>query len=130
MRFIVTVFLFFTVLLVNAQESEAITNPDVMPEYPGGSSEMMKYISTNLKYPEADKIETKGAFGCKSIIEFTIDNTGHVKNVFVVRSCVGCNACDTEAIKVFEKMPKWKPGTKNNKPIDVKMGMPVFFTFK
>lgn len=116
--------------MIRAQESEAITNPDVVPEYPGGSQEMMKFISTNLNYPEAEKRENKGSFGCKTIIEFTIDKTGKVKNVFVVRSCVGCNACDTEAIKVFEKMPKWKPGLKDNKPVAVKMGMPVFFTFK
>lgn len=124
--------LFYLLFAISSfsQEKEAITNPDVMPEYPGGPSEMMKFISGNLKYPETEKRENKGSFGCKTIIEFTVDKTGKVKNVFVARSCVGCNACDTEAIKVFEKMPSWKPGLQNNKPIDVKMGMPVFFTFK
>lgn len=124
--------LFYLLFAISSfsQEKEAITNPDVMPEYPGGPSEMMKFISGNLKYPETEIRENKGSFGCKTIIEFTVDKNGKVKNVFVARSCVGCNACDTEAIKVFEKMPAWKPGLLNNKPVDVKMGMPVFFTFK
>lgn len=130
MKKLIAVLFILISAFAKSQESEAITNPDVMPEYPGGSQEMMKFISSNLKYPVLEKRENKGSFGCKTIIEFTVDKTGIVKNVFVVRSCVGCNACDTEAIKVFEKMPKWKPGTKDNKPVDVKMGMPVFFTFK
>lgn len=130
MKHFVAVFFLLFSFSSFSQEKEAITNPDVMPEFPGGPSEMMKFITHNLKYPSAENRENKGSFGCKSLIEFTIDINGKVKNVFVARSCVGCNACDTEAIKVFEKMPNWKPGLKDNKPADVKMGMPVFFTFK
>lgn len=113
-----------------SQNEDAITNPDVMPEFPGGTTAMMKFISSHITYPEVDKRENKGAFSCKSIVEFTIDKNGIMKNIFIVRSCVGCNACDAEAVKIFEKMPHWKAGLLKNKPIAVKMGMPVFFNFQ
>lgn len=109
-----------------AQTEEAVTNPDVMPEYPGGPGAMMKFISSNLK-PLNEIPKDSGFVGCKSMIEFTVSKEGKVKNVFIVRSCVNCSACDKEAIHAIEKMPLWKPGLKDNKPIDVKMGLPLFF---
>lgn len=109
-----------------SQSDEAITNPDVMPEYPGGPENMMKFISANLK-PVNEIPKDSGYAGCRSMVEFTVGKDGKVKNVLIVRSCVNCSACDTEAIKAIEKMPKWKPGLKDNKPVDVKMGLPVFF---
>lgn len=128
-RILVVLFLLLGQLSFS-QTEEAIRNPDTMPEFPGGNEAMMKFITANLKHPEREKSENQGAFGCKSIIEFTIDKNGFLKNAYAVRSCVGCSACDAEAIKVFEKMPQWKPGIKDNKPVDVKMGLPVFFSFK
>lgn len=112
-----------------SQNNDAISNPDVMPEFPGGTTEMMKFIQTNLKTPLVLQKDSLIG-GCKNLIEFTIDKDGSLINIFVVRSCIGCSACDAEAVKVFEKMPQWKPGTKDNKPVAVKMGMPVFFSFK
>lgn len=111
---------------VSAQNDEAISNPDVMPEYPGGPEAMMKFISSNLK-PLNEIPKDSGYVGCKSMIEYTVSKEGKVKNVFIVRSCVNCSACDTEAIHAIEKMPLWKPGLKDNKPVDVKMGLPLFF---
>jgi protein TonB len=129
MKQIIVLLLLISGLKMFSQNNEAITNPDVMPEYPGGLTEMMKFIQTNLKNPIALKNDSL-SHGCKSMIEFTIDREGFVKNVFVVRSCIGCNQCDNEAVKVIEKMPKWKPGIKDKKAVAVKMGLPVFFTLK
>jgi periplasmic protein TonB len=113
-------------LFAVSQNDEAITNPDVMPEYPGGAENMMKFISSNMK--ALDQIpKDSGYVGCKCMVEFTIGKDGKVKNVFIVRSCINCSACDGEAIRAIEKMPVWKPGLKDNKPVDVKMGLPLFF---
>lgn len=127
----ITIILAFIALSLSAypQAEEAIKNPDVMPEYPGGSQEMMKFISSNLKTNTILGDEANGG-GCKSLVEFTIDKSGKVQNVFIVRSCVGCAKCDAFAVRAIEKMPLWKPGLKDGKPIAVKMGLPVFFTLK
>jgi hypothetical protein len=122
---LIIVFLLTSFFLLS-QNDEAITNPDVMPEFPGGPEAMMKFISSNLK-PLNEIPKDSGYVGCKSMIEFIIGKDGKVKNVFIVRSCINCSACDTEAIHAIEKMPQWKPGLKDNKPVDVKMGLPLFF---
>lgn len=126
---IVILFLFLSQLSFS-QTEEATINPDSIPEFPGGNEAMMKFIAANLNYPKKETIENKGSFVCKSIVEFTVDRNGKLKNAHVVRSCVGCTQCDSEAVKVFEKMPDWKPGIKDNKPVDVKMGLPIFFNYK
>lgn len=112
------------------QAEEAIKNPDAMPEYPGGSQEMMKFITAHLKTETLKTDSANYHGGCKSIVEFTVDKEGKVGQVFIVRSCVGCAQCDALAVRVIEKMPLWKPGLKDGKPVAVKMGLPVFFTLK
>lgn len=126
MRINLLIVLFLLSGVALSQDEEATRNPDVMPEYPGGPEAMMKFISSNLK-PLSEIPKDSGFVGCKAMIEYTISKEGKVKNVFIVRSCVNCNACDTEAIHAIEKMPPWKPGLKDNKPVDVKMGLPLFF---
>jgi hypothetical protein len=126
MRISCIILFIFASMLALAQTEDAITNPDVMPEYPGGPEAMMKFINSNLK-PLHEIPKDSGYVGCKSMIEYTVSKEGKVKNVFIVRSCINCSACDTEAIHAIEKMPAWKPGLKNNKPVDVKMGLPLFF---
>lgn len=127
----ITLLIAFVALFLNAypQAEEAIKNPDVMPEYPGGSQEMMKFITANLKTDSLKADQASGG-GCKSLVEFTIDKSGKVQNVFIVRSCVGCAKCDALAVRAIEKMPLWKPRLKDGKPIAVKMGLPVFFTLE
>lgn len=129
MKQIFVILMFLIGISLSAQNNEPITNPDIMPEFQGGPSEMMKFIQTHLKNPLSLKNDSLSR-SCKSMVEFTIDHEGQVKNVFVVRSCMGCNQCDAEAVKVIEKMPKWKPGIKDKKTVAVKMGLPVFFNLK
>ncbi|HRD39103.1 MAG TPA: TonB family protein [Bacteroidia bacterium] len=127
-----TIILFLFALSFKAfpQADEAIKNPDVMPEYPGGSQEMMKFISSHLKTDSLKTDKTASPGGCKSLVEFTVDKAGKVGQVFIVRSCVGCAECDALAVRAIEKMPLWKPGLKDGKPVSVKLGLPVFFTLK
>jgi len=95
---------------------------DVMPEFPGGEANLVKFIKENLKYPKsATKDNTEG----KVIITFVITETGEVKypNVFEsVRKDL-----DKAAIKMIRKMPKWKPGEKDGHPIKVAFKLPIVF---
>ena len=128
-KLVLIFFIFSTVSVFSQNTDDAISNPDIMPEFPGGSEALMKFIRSNIKPISQIKPDTLFA-GCRSMVSFVIDKEGIVKNVFIARSCINCNACDTEAIKVMEKMPKWKPGLQNNKPVPVKMAFPIFFEAK
>jgi len=56
---------------------------DNMPQFPGGESELLKYIGQNLKYPIA--AQENGIQG-KVIIRFVVSSTGKVVNAMVVKS--------------------------------------------
>ena len=79
--------------------------PDQMPEFPGGMQAMMKFLTTNIKYPvEAQK---KGVSG-RVIVQFVIMEDGTLDQAKVVRGVDPL--LDEEALRVVKLMPKWKPG--------------------
>jgi len=95
---------------------------EVMPEFPGGTAALMKYLSGNIKYPTISQ-ET-GSQG-KVIVQFVVDRDGTISNPEVVR---GVDPhLDKEAIRVISSMPKWTPGVQNGKKVRVKYTVPVSF---
>lgn len=94
----------------------------VMPEYPGGTIEMMRFISRNLEYPKsAQESGTQG----KVVIQFVVGTDGSVSNVQVIRSVDPL--LDKEAVRIISAMPHWKPGTEGGKPVRVKYTVPINF---
>lgn len=94
----------------------------VMPEYPGGTIEMMRFISRNLEYPKsAQESGTQG----KVVMQFVVGADGSVSNVQVIRSVDPL--LDKEAVRIISAMPRWKPGTEGGKPVRVKYTVPINF---
>ena len=124
--------LFFLVALMVASVSVAQNqeNPEkrvfdvveTMPEFPGGSAGLMKWLSDNVKYPA--KAEESGIQG-RVVCTFVIERDGSVTDVRVARSIDPL--LDNEAVRVLSKMPKWNPGTQGGKPVRVKYTVPVTF---
>lgn len=93
-----------------------------MPQYPGGDSELFKYLSQNIRYPvEAQKAGIQGRVIC----QFVIGKDGTITNVEVVRS-VDPNL-DAEAIRVIQEMPSWTPGEQRGKKVSVRYTLPINF---
>lgn len=97
-------------------------NVEQKPEfiYKGG---LETYIKENIIYPE-DALD-KGISGV-SIVVFTIDQTGHVTNIRILKSS-GNPMLDGEAMRVIRKMPNWTPGKVNGRNISVMQKVPVVF---
>ena len=93
-----------------------------MPEFPGGSGEMMKFLATNVHYPEA---AFKAGKEGRVIATFIVETDGTISNVKVVKSV--SEEIDAEALRVIEAMPKWNPGKQNGKVVRVKYTIPVSF---
>ena len=95
---------------------------EIMPEFPGGTAALMKYLGNNIKYPTiSQEIGSQG----RVIVQFVVDKDGTITNPVVVR---GVDAyLDKEAIRVISSMPKWKPGVQNGKKVRVKYTVPVVF---
>ena len=95
---------------------------DQMPEFPGGMEAMMKFVASNVKYPEAAK--DKNIEG-RVFVSFVIEKDGSVSNVKVLRGIGG--GCDEEAVRVVKSMPNWTPGKQKGEPVRVSFQMPFMF---
>ena len=94
-----------------------------MPEFPGGTVALMKFLASNIKYP-ADAREEK-AEG-RAIIKFVVNADGSVSNISVAKS-TGNESLDKEAMRVVSTMPKWEPGTQNGKNVNARFAVPIAF---
>ncbi len=102
--------------------SAVITESEVQPEFPGGMDALIKYLSENIKYPEAAKSENMQG---TTYVEFTVSKSGKIKNVTVKK---GCNdLLDAEAVRVVKSMPDWTPGTKEGKKAEFVQVLPIRF---
>ena len=105
-----------------SQNGEVYMVVEQMPEYPGGMSELMKYIARNIKYP-ADAVREKKQG--RVIVQFTVGTDGYTSDFKVIHSV--SPSLDAEAIRVLANMPKWTPGMQRGKAVPVKYTVPVTF---
>jgi TonB family protein len=96
-----------------------------MPEFPGGDSGLLKFISENLNYPEESKIENKEG---KAIVKFRVSRDGSVDNVIIVHGVDPL--LDQEAVRVINLLPHFKPGKMKGKPVNVWYTIPINFSLK
>ena len=83
----------------NNEETETVyTWAEEMPKFPGGDSELMKFFSQNLVYPEiAKRAEVEG----KVILSFVIDKSGNITDIKVLKSIGGgCDEKQCEFLKL------------------------------
>lgn len=129
MKFLVYILLLFFAKVSFAQnegKKEVFTQIETMPEFPGGPSEMMRFIQKNIQLPESSKeIDNIG----KVFLKFVVNADGKVSDVIVLKSS-GCELCDKEGIRVISIMPLWKPGTQNGKTVPVFFNLPINFSMK
>lgn len=97
--------------------------PEKLPQYPGGESELYRYIATNIKYPaEAMKRNEQG----RVVVRFMVGADGRVSDVSVLRGV--SSDLDAEAVRVVENMPAWIPASdKNGRPVACTYSLPVHF---
>lgn len=58
-------------------------------------------------------------------VKFVVNEEGNVSDIIVVKGIGG--GCDEEAVRVVKKMPKWKPGKQNGRPVKVYFSLPITF---
>ena len=105
-----------------SEKEEVFMIVEQMPEYPGGMSELMKYVARNIKYP-ADAVREKKQG--RVIVQFTVGADGCTSDFSIMRSV--SPSLDAEAIRVLANMPKWTPGMQRGKAVPVKFTVPVTF---
>ena len=92
------------------------------PEFPGGNTAMMKFLSDNIKYPV---IAQENGIQGRVITNFVVERDGSITDVQVVRGVDP--SLDKEAIRVIQSMPKWKAGRQRGSAVRVRFTLPVVF---
>lgn len=95
---------------------------EVMPEFPGGMSELLKFIESNQHYSKANN---KNAKRERVIIQVIIDKNGYVTEPIILSSTAP--ALNEEALRIAKQMPQWKPGKQNGIAVKVRFTFPVNF---
>lgn len=90
---------------------------DIKPEFPGGLIEFNKFIEKNFKIP-------KNGLKGKIYTTFVIEKDGSLSDIKVLRD-IGYET-GSEAIRVLQLSPKWKPGKQNNKTVRVLFSAPIY----
>jgi TonB family protein len=123
------------------------------PTFPGGKAEIMKYLSSHLRYPAVAREMQAEA---EILVRFTVDKTGLVRSPQVVETNSqtplitaeavkaakegdeeaieatknyydAVEALKEEAIYVVRNMPRWEPGRQNGKRVETTYTLPVSF---
>lgn len=107
-----------------ATSDEVFRSAATMPSYPGGSSALMRYLSSHIKYPmSAQDNNVQG----KVIVQFVVEKDGRIGDVKIARSS-GDSSLDYEAKRVCKSLPKFCPGKNaNGDPVRVWYTVPVVF---
>ena len=105
-----------------SQYDEVFMSVEKMPVFPGGEAALMTYVRDNISYPSV--AEEKNIQG-KVIVQFVVDTTGQVGEVKVVRSVDA--ELDREAVRVVQTLPRFIPGSRLGKPVNVWYTLPVNF---
>lgn len=103
-------------------EQEDLLISQQLPEYPGGMTELVKWLNKNIKYPQtAIKNKLQGEVQ----IAFYIEKDGACTDFKVIKSAH--ILLDQEALRVCRMMPTWKPGKIKGKVCRTYFVIPVNF---
>lgn len=98
---------------------------DVKPQFPGGQTELNRWIAQNIKYP-VDAIEN-GIQG-RVLVEFVIQEDGSIGRIKIIKG--RHPTLDKEAKRVISSLPQFKPGRKYGAPVNVWYSLPVDFRIR
>ncbi|MEO6404352.1 MAG: energy transducer TonB [Ferruginibacter sp.] len=106
-----------------ADNGGVYSNPEVMPQFPGGYAGMQRYFDNNMTYPDAATNE--GIDGVVNVT-FTVDENGKLVSPTVAGNKLGYGL-EEEALRVVSKMPTWSPGSVKGKKVKTRFTLPVRF---
>ena len=97
---------------------------EVEAEYPGGNKALIKFLAKNIRYPNrAVREEIEG----KLVVRFVINQKGKVAGAKIQQGMPSCPECEKEALRVVNKMPKWKPATVKGEKVKAYFDLPISF---
>ncbi|MGB0839430.1 MAG: TonB family protein [Chitinophagales bacterium] len=106
---------------------EVYYSAEEMPQFPTGQADMMRFISENLQYP---LIAYANGLQGTVTVGLIVDTEGNLKNIHLKKKMSGTigELCNQEALRLVKSMPRWKPGKKGDKAVNVYYTIPIRFS--
>lgn len=92
------------------------------PSFPGGDTQLMKFINDTREYPKA--AYTNGIQG-RVTCSFVVNVDGTVSHISVLRGVEP--SLNKEAIRILSQMPGWTPGRLNGQAVPTRVVWSVPF---
>ena len=104
----------------HADPNRIYTLVEQMPEFYGGSETLKLYVNSRLI-----NIENENNLSGKIIVNFVVDENGVVSSPKIIKPVQGMQDYEKAIIKIFNEMPKWKPGMQGGRNVKVEMNFPA-----
>jgi periplasmic protein TonB len=99
-----------------------IEKPEIMPEFPGGTAALLRFLRRNLQVPEDAQA---AGLSVKVPVKFVVNRDGNLSDLeFPVRTD---DVFKKEILRVIAKMPEWSPGLQHGKTVAVRYMIPIIF---
>lgn len=95
---------------------------DQPPSFPGGESQLIKYLSDNIVYPPIER-----DYGIQGlvVVSYVVEKDGSITNIKILKGVTP--NINNEAMRVVKGMPAWIPGYIKGKPVRVNINLPIRF---
>ncbi len=104
---------------IDVYEYESV---DVHPSFPGGDTEMLRFINGERKYPS--KAYRDGIEG-RVLCSFVVNEDGSLSHISVIKGVE--ESLNREAVRILSKMPAWDAGMIDETPVPVYCILPIAF---
>ncbi|WP_420147240.1 energy transducer TonB [Spirosoma sp.] len=123
-----TVFFCFNAT-AQSQGQKIYTVAEKQPEFPGGSRALSIYLAENIQVPSS--LVRQGPNIGSVSAKFIVDENGYVHDPRVVTKPLdkkmekGMHRYMVSIIAAVEKMPRWRPGEVDGRPVSVFYTLPI-----
>lgn len=107
------------------KKGKIIENPDINPMYPGGRGAMMRFISSQLKYPR--KCVENNEQGLV-VYNFVVETDGTLSSFELMHRAD--SLLNKEALRIIKRMPVWRPAKYKGKFVRARQYVPMYFRLK
>jgi TonB family protein len=95
---------------------------EIQAEFPGGMSELYKFLNKNIRYPAYTR---RYGINGKVIVQFVVEKDGSLSNVEIIKSLH--ESVDGESLRLVNMMPKWSPALQRGLPVKAKFVLPMTY---
>ncbi len=103
-------------------DREKLVVMEKMPEFPGGASAFMKWITANVKYPQSARDRKQEG---RVVVSFIVDVEGNINDLKLEEASIA--TMGTMVLSVMRRMPKWEPGVQGGRVCATMVKVPINF---